>query len=67
MERLGPRIQDGYIWITTLGTLPGDHAKRRVAEGAVVVRVTQGGDAYEVLALTSSGPTMLEQHTSTNP
>jgi hypothetical protein len=51
LDRVGPRVQDGWIWSTTLGFLPGSHPRLRVVEGAVVVRVHTGGVSYGMSAL----------------
>jgi len=67
LGRVGPRVEDGYIWATALGLLPGSSSKLRVADGAVVVRVKPGGAAYDVFAWASGSEKMLASYTSTAP
>jgi hypothetical protein len=48
LDRVGPRVGEGRIWTTALGVLPGSHEKLIVADGAVVIRVADGGAGYTV-------------------
>ena len=56
LDRLGPRVGTGYIWVTHPGLLAGTHLRRRDANGAVVIEVTDSGDQYQLFALTGDGP-----------
>lgn len=66
MGRLEPRLGTGYIWVTRLGTMPGDNPRRKVAGGSVVIRVLEG-TTYDVYALTDSGASQQESYTCTQP
>jgi len=64
LDRLGPRVGTGYVWITHPGLLAGTHDRRRDANGAVVVKVTDSGDQYELFAITDDGPQPGESYPS---
>jgi len=65
LDRLGPRLDTGYVWVTHPGLLAGLHDRRRDADGAVVVRVSEGGAQYQVFARTGDGPQPGETYAST--
>ncbi|HUT77286.1 MAG TPA: MBL fold metallo-hydrolase, partial [Polyangia bacterium] len=67
LDRVGPRVQDGWIWATTLGLLPGSHPRLKDVEGSIVVRVDTGGASYQMCALVGSVEGEVQQYQSTSP
>jgi len=67
LDRVGPRVQDGWIWTTELGLTPGAHPRLQVADGAVEVVVATGGTGYTVTVLTETGPGYSASYDSTGP
>ena len=65
LGRVGPRVGNGYIWLTLGALFGGSHPRLRLANGAVVLEVKDGGARYELSALTAAGSTLLESYTST--
>ena len=65
LDRLDPRVGEGYVWVTHLGLLPASSDRRRLADGAVVVRVSRSGAEYEVFALADGVEEQLEHYSST--
>ncbi len=64
VDRIGPRVGSGHIWVTHPGLLAGGHDRRLDANGAVVIEVTDSGDQYQMFALTGDGPELAESYTS---
>lgn len=67
MARVADGLGDGFIWSTLVGMWPGSNAKLRVAEGSVVIEVTQAGARYQVYALTDAGAEQVESYTALIP
>jgi hypothetical protein len=65
LDRLGPRVGDGFVWTTTLGLTHGDHERLRNTKGAVVTRVATGGGSYTMSAWSNGAETMTTGFTST--
>jgi hypothetical protein len=67
LNRVGPRVGSGSMWVTEPGLLGGKHAALKVAAGAVVVQVASGGSDYQVFPHTSAGDGPAESFVSTTP
>jgi hypothetical protein len=67
LDRIGPRVQQGWIWSTTLGLMPGSHPRLRNVEGSIVVRVDTGGVSYRMSALVGGVEGEGLQYGSTSP
>ena len=48
LDRLAPRLGDGFVWLTRGGSLAGDHERLVELKDDVVVTVEEGGHAYAV-------------------
>jgi Metallo-beta-lactamase superfamily len=48
MDRVGPRLENGWIWAPYKGTLASSHEKLRVVNASVMVEVVDGGFFYNV-------------------
>jgi beta-lactamase superfamily II metal-dependent hydrolase len=67
LDRVGPRAFEGRIWTTALGILPGSHEKLIVANGAVAIRVVDGGASYEISVWSGGIESELREYGSTAP
>jgi hypothetical protein len=67
LDRVGARVGEGRIWTTALGLLPGSHEKLIVADGAVVIRVVDGGASYEMSIWSGGAESELHVYDSTVP
>jgi hypothetical protein len=67
LDRVGARVGDGYIWSTTYGLTHGEHARLKVANGAVVTVVETAGVGYEMSTLVGGETVESETYTSTVP
>jgi len=65
LDRLAPRLAEGYIWTTALGIMPGSHARLKIADGAVEVLAETGGTGYRVSTIGAGGQSPPESYTST--
>lgn len=66
LNRVGPRVGNGFIWVTEPGLLGAKHAALKVASGAVVVQVASGGSDYQVFPRTAAGDGPAESFVSTS-
>lgn len=67
LDRVGARVGEGRIWTTALGLLPGSHEKLIVADGAVVIRVLEGGASYEMSIWSGGAESETRAFVSTAP
>ena len=67
LDRVGARVGDGFVWTTALGLLPGSHEKLIVADGAVVIRVVDGGAGYEMSIWSGGAESEIHAYDSTAP
>jgi len=67
LNRVGQRVNNGFMWLTVPAVLGGKHAKLKTITGAVVLRVKAGGSSYEVFGRTAAGPGAASSFTSTKP
>ncbi|MBW2277504.1 MAG: hypothetical protein JRF63_08435, partial [Deltaproteobacteria bacterium] len=67
LDRVGARVGDGFIWSTAYGLTHGEHARLKVAGGAVVTVVETGGVGYEMSTLVGGETVESQTYTSTVP
>jgi hypothetical protein len=67
LDRVGPRVQEGWVWATTTGFLPGFHPRLKVVEGAIVTRVDTGGGSYRMSGLAGGQEIFAQQYGATTP
>ncbi|MBU1240942.1 MBL fold metallo-hydrolase [Myxococcota bacterium] len=67
MDRLAPRLGDGYVWTPQKGTLSSGNDKLRVVGASVMVQVTHGGAQYQIFGYDGLNATLTESYTSTIP
>ena len=67
LDRVGPRVGGGFIWANTLGILPGSHERLVDAEGALVIRVADGGASYSMSVWKDGAESGTVEFTSTVP
>jgi Metallo-beta-lactamase superfamily len=48
MDRLGPRLEEGWVWAPDKGTLASSHDNLRIVNASVVIEVVGGGFFYNV-------------------
>ena len=54
-DRIESGLGTGLVWVTSLGMMPGSHAKLKIANGAIVERVSSGGAAYSIAIRDANG------------
>jgi hypothetical protein len=48
MDRVAPRLGEGFVWASRVGLFGAEHERLRVAAGDVIVAVEEGGARYRV-------------------